>query len=1154
MKQYILIAIISLCALSIFAQSTDQNFIKTTTITNASGTEKIEQIVYFDGLGRPVQTVQRGITPTWQDLVSLTEYDAFGREYRQWLPLPEAANRGEFVRSDLFRQDARTHYGDNNPFAEIIYEQSPLSRVLGNKNPGAAWHAKPTGIRHEINTVADNVKHFFIDADHLTKGVNYAPGTLYKTTTIDEDGKRAVQFTDKLGRTVMTRQINWSQNHDTYYVYDNFNNLRYILPPLAADAFNAAGHGIPEDDPALLNYAYTYKYDARNRQIKKRLPGADWIEYVYDRADRLILSQDGNQRAQVDNQQRRKWTVYKYDTHGRILYTGELTAGGNADSLRDYFKDKLVIERYEPAYQWIADNSGYTRDFFHNPHPMTLLTVNYYDTYDFLDLPAHSTWKNNLTYQTKSGFDSRFNNTHGLLTGTRTYILDGSNTYLLTVLYYDYRGRVVQTRATNHVGGFDINYTAYTFTGNLTQSLSEHSTNAQHSNPLTELYQFTYDHAGRLLETIYTYQHNDPIVLSANMYDELGRLKSRTRHNSTDTESYQYNIRNWTTQIKSGEFVQNLYYNTLPPMLSWHEPMFNGNIAANTWKYNGELNGYWYYYDGLNRLTIAYSILNDILQADPMSETFWYDKHGNIIWLNRWDRYNGTVDELGMTYKGNQLMRIDDWATWHNPSYDLKEYHDLNTVGNDFAYDKNGNMIKDLDRDIVTIQYNFLNLPTLIQFKKGHQIMNIYAADGRKLETQYRTVRHNVNIPAVNIGETANLNNSNSHLDGTIYAGNKEYKYSWMRFVDWQPTRIHNPEGYISFNPMNGADTQAGWSSDWYNYYRRDHLGNVREVWRAPYYHTTLIDHDENWLPIWANLPICGYTVQRVQYYPSGLPWPNTQRGGRMYQEKEWIEMHGYDNYDFHWRHYYPAIARTTTPDPMAELFPHVSPYSWVLNNFPNKIDPDGRIVRNAHEEDLERRRGELATARERANEARTNASNSPDDKGARREASRATRAENRAERAFNNVQRDFNAVQGAIDDMRTNMPEQFAILDNLQYTDARGNVRTLDVSVRRGDLPRNVENGMTTYTVNEVTGIIRSGTTDNTIHTVTVTLNRGYFPNTTLPHEGGHAVTIAEDPIRYRDWHRASPNHNCQDPRNANHPMSIRALEWQRIRSGIRR
>jgi hypothetical protein len=404
-----------------------------------------------------------------------------------------------------------------------------------------------------------------------------------------------------------------------------------------------------------------------------------------------------------------------------------------------------------------------------------------------------------------------------------------------------------------------------------------------------------------------------------------------------------------TSLIKSGEFEQNLYYNTgfpafTEPLIA---PQFSGNIALNTWTYNEDINGYFYYYDLLNRLTQAYTVKNNGIPFDPYSENFTYDKHGNITRLDRAeDEY---IDGLAMTYNGNQLKKVTNWVDWYVPSYNQKHYQDLVDLPVEFDYDKNGNMIKDLDRNIVTIQYNLLNLPSVIQFKNGNQIRNIYAADGRKLETEYRTVPHNAITPiTVGVGDVAELNNSNSWLNGTIYAGNKEYKYGGIRYITEEPERIHNPEGYISFNPMNGADMQAGWSSDWYNYYRKDHLGNVREVWRAPYYHTSLIDYDENWNPVWGQFTIAGETVQRTQYYPSGLPWAEGLNRGEqpyLHNSTEFIEMHGYDVSDHGNRGLYNAINRYTTIDRFAEKFPWQSPYVHAGNNPIRFVDARGDSI-----------------------------------------------------------------------------------------------------------------------------------------------------------------------------------------------------------------
>ncbi len=86
-------------------------------------------------------------------------------------------------------------------------------------------------------------------------------------------------------------------------------------------------------------------------------------------------------------------------------------------------------------------------------------------------------------------------------------------------------------------------------------------------------------------------------------------------------------------------------------------------------------------------------------------------------------------------------------------------------------------------------------------------------------------------------------------------------------------------------------------------------------------------------------------TVQRTQYYPSGLPWAEgtgATAQNRKYNGKEFIEMHGYDTYDYGARGYYPAIMMFTTVDPLAESYYSQSPYHFSGNNPIKFVDLNG--------------------------------------------------------------------------------------------------------------------------------------------------------------------------------------------------------------------
>ena len=135
-------------------------------------------------------------------------------------------------------------------------------------------------------------------------------------------------------------------------------------------------------------------------------------------------------------------------------------------------------------------------------------------------------------------------------------------------------------------------------------------------------------------------------------------------------------------------------------------------------------------------------------------------------------------------------------------------------------------------------------------------------------------------------------------------------------------------------------------------------------------------------------------------------------------------------------------------------------------------------------------------------------------------------------------------------------MPNHFAILDNLQYKDDNGNTHTLDVIVRRGSLSGNNEKGQTEFNLNSVSMII-GGTANNKdqeiAHSVIVTLGPG-FNRTTLPNEGGHIVSLAAAPRQYYDMLKASPGHNCQDPKNSTSLISKTAIEWQKYMENVMR
>ena len=74
-RNIILVAFLFVLSFSL-AQSVNSNYVQTKTMLSANGQKSIDKIVYYDGLGRPVETTLKGITPEKADLVTLTDYSA----------------------------------------------------------------------------------------------------------------------------------------------------------------------------------------------------------------------------------------------------------------------------------------------------------------------------------------------------------------------------------------------------------------------------------------------------------------------------------------------------------------------------------------------------------------------------------------------------------------------------------------------------------------------------------------------------------------------------------------------------------------------------------------------------------------------------------------------------------------------------------------------------------------------------------------------------------------------------------------------------------------------------------------------------------------------------------------------------------------------
>ena len=149
----------------------------------------MDEIVYYDGLGRPFQTVQKGITPSHQNMVSLQEYDEAGRKDKSWLPVISIS---DYVSPANVISSAPGNYNnDSRPYHQSIYESSPLNRIIQQYGPGVDWYSRhPMAIEYLVNTTASPlhcINYTVNSSGGLVNNGNYASAQLCITKVIDED-------------------------------------------------------------------------------------------------------------------------------------------------------------------------------------------------------------------------------------------------------------------------------------------------------------------------------------------------------------------------------------------------------------------------------------------------------------------------------------------------------------------------------------------------------------------------------------------------------------------------------------------------------------------------------------------------------------------------------------------------------------------------------------------------------------------------------------------------------------------------------------------------------------------------------------------------------------------------------------------------------
>ena len=508
---------------------------------------KIESIVYYDGLGRPLQQVGVRAGGSGQDIITHSQYDALGRQALQHLPYPALGNQGGYELDPLVPQHQYylNNYADDsdgngaiNAYSQTVYENSPLNRVQKQAAPGMDWKVDTLGngdhtIRYSYLTNGGGIHNFRVTFPNGTPGApqlnylgHYPSGSLFVTETKDENWEtadgihgRTKEYTNKSGQIILKRNTvadpskspALPNNHDTYYIYDDFGNLTYVLPPKASEGILDTQNNNAIVTSVLDGLGYQYRYDYRNRLVEKKIPGKG-VEYIlYDKLDRPVLTQDANMRADSN-----KWLFTKYDALGRVAYTGIYTPP--AGFSKTQLENDLLIPQYwneEPTTTptQVGDVALYYTNQAYPLTGMEVLTINYYDRY-----VDHSPTVLPTTVYGQAVTTA----VNGLPTVTRVRTL-GTGDWATSLTAYDGKGRGIYADSYNTtLQSRDIAKSLLDFVGKTLETETQHLKSGN-PNIIAHDY-FTYDPQGRILTHKQQIGDEAPELIAHNTYDALGQL------------------------------------------------------------------------------------------------------------------------------------------------------------------------------------------------------------------------------------------------------------------------------------------------------------------------------------------------------------------------------------------------------------------------------------------------------------------------------------------------------------------------------------------------------------------------------------------------------------------------------------------------------
>ena len=922
----------------------------------------ITQLSYVDGIGRGIQSlIWKGTPDKTKDIITgTTLYDGNSRAYKSILTTPSDVLTGAY-KSTAQTLASAFYDGDTHPYTETVFENSPLNRPIKQFGAGQAWRVAGSEKFTEINYLiaGTEVIQFNVQADGTVDGsTTYPASSLYNNRVISERGFWTVELKDKQGR--VTHKFQQLQAGFTFaitaYVYSDLGFLVYTIPP---EAYQKFGTGVgqilsfTESDDIFKELCFGYHYDNLGRLSEKKMPGASWKYSVFDKQDREIAFADEADRAKG------YWHFRKFDALGREVYGGILNGKGstNRTTLQTAF-DGFAGQSYETSGSDLYNYTNISFPSAYAPVDADVMRVNYYDNY--------FGWQGDTDYDFKEANAFHLQGfSMGLLTGQLNRNIK-TNTWQKMVLYYDYRGKLIQDFHLTNLNSLIRKDHQYRFNGELLKTRIT-------KGSVIKTFSYDYDHIGRKAK--FKHGKNDiEKTVSTYLYDGVGRLKSKLyapvyqsgskqsgpwtdpntwSSNSVPTQNDLATINNghtvtipYSTTVSAGGLIfQNGVLQNLGTLKLGNFGAGLGNLQKNLNANAGEISGY--LHENLNQYHIRGGLKGINLDASNnltnnlFSYKLFYEDDqtlfdGNIRKQSWQSNYDGKERSFEFLYDGASRLKSATFA-----STQAGENFSLNNVD----YDKNGN-ITALSRngwksnnsygliDNLAYSYNATSNKILKVDDASNETASFrdvsgddyeYWLDGSLKKDNNKDITQ-IDYNYLKLPEKINLTGGRWIEYEYDASGTKLKKtLSTGKYIDYEEDEIF--ENGVLYQTSHDEGRIL---NDVYEYNIFDHLGNLRLAFK-----------DNNGIPEvvqYENHGAWGESLENINYSK-----PNDNKFTFSTYEKE--NDFGINIFDAHARVFDSTVPRFWSQDVMSEKFSSYTPYNYTLNNPIKFSDPNGEEI-----------------------------------------------------------------------------------------------------------------------------------------------------------------------------------------------------------------